>query len=135
MLARESLALNLPSGVIGIFVGLSLGFVVGLFYYQTYRKNYYWLYSIGSSIFAAAIAPLVMSYGLKMDPSTLHATVIQFSLAFVATILTNHVLYELKKQHTKHRKLHRSRSHSHSQPAFQTERNVTAGHSSVPGAV
>jgi len=111
MLARESVVLTVPNGVIGIFVGLAFGFVIGLFYYQTYRKNYYWMYSIGSGVLTAVISQLVMKHIFKMDTSTMHATMIQFSLAFVATILMNHSLYMMKKRlRTRTRNSHRRRS-------------------------
>jgi ABC-type Fe3+-siderophore transport system permease subunit len=99
MFAHQSLAIDIPTGFLGIFIGLSFGFVIGLFYYQAYRKPYYWFYSIFSSVAAASIMPFILHGLLKMDPSTLHAIMAQFAAAMVASVLANHLLYLLKKRH------------------------------------
>ncbi len=99
MFAREGLSLDLPSGFLGIFVGLAFGFTIGLFYYQTYRKTYYWLYSLGSGVIASVLVPAILHHALRMDTSSMHSNIVQFGAAMVAVILANHTLYALNKRH------------------------------------
>ncbi len=99
MLARQSLAIDLPPGFLGVFIGIAFGFVIGLFYYQTYRKPYFWLYSISSSIAAAEIAPLIIRFVLHVDVTSLNGTIIQFGSALVAAILANHMIFRMNKRY------------------------------------
>ena len=104
-------------GIIGTFFGI----IVGLFYYQSYRRTYYWWYSIGTSFGLAMLSKALLPRIPGFDANSIWSVPIMFLLPFLGTLGVNQYLYFRKNQLRKKRR--KRKQHS---SFFDTPESTTA---------
>ncbi len=97
---------EVATGIVGVFFGV----VIALFYYQGYRRTYYWWYSIGSGFLLATMSKSILQAIPGIDTGSLWFVLATFVLPFLGVLAVNHYLYILKQRHSKRRK--RRKQHS-----------------------
>ncbi|MEO6939849.1 MAG: hypothetical protein ABI444_06895 [Candidatus Kapaibacterium sp.] len=110
--SKEVMSLGLSQALFGVVVGLAFGMLLGLFFYSTYRKPYYWFYSLFSGVAGSLIAPILLSVIVGGDSSSIHFVVFQFTTAGIAAFLGNFYLYTNKKRLAAKHKSRRRRTRS-----------------------
>ncbi|HET6512161.1 MAG TPA: hypothetical protein VFH43_08215 [Candidatus Kapabacteria bacterium] len=84
--------MNSPSTLQAVILGLCLGAIYGLFFYQRYRSQFFWLIS-GATGIASGILMNVITRGLGIwDDQFMLAAMMQITLPSVAIIAVNRLL-------------------------------------------
>jgi hypothetical protein len=81
--------ISLPPEAQGVIIGLFWGLVIGLFFYQNYRKSYYWWYSLFTGVLFATLAPRILSKIRRIDAASVEFVMLQILLPGVACLLLN----------------------------------------------
>jgi hypothetical protein len=101
----------IPDGVSTAVIGLFFGLVCGLFYYQRYHRNYYWVLSLAGGLMFTYLSHVLFLRQVSVDDaSSLRMTLASFAFPFLMTLALNHAL-SLMKGH-KHRKHAKQKTHS-----------------------
>jgi hypothetical protein len=103
--------LTMPIEIEALVVGLALGLVIGLFYYQYYRKSYYWWYSLGTGAISAFLCLKLLQRIPGFDAGELSNLLLEFVIPLALTLGVNHYFYLQKKRaSSKRRRVQQGRS-------------------------
>jgi uncharacterized membrane protein YeaQ/YmgE (transglycosylase-associated protein family) len=94
--------MNSPSSLQAVILGLCLGAIYGLFFYQRYRSQYFWLLSIASGVASGLIMNFVIRQLGIWDNQFMLAAALQLVLPSIAIIAVNRLL---SKQNRKRRRV------------------------------
>ena len=84
--------MNSPTTVQAVVLGLCLGAIYGLFFYQRYRSQFFWIVS-GASGIVSGILMNLLTRGLGIwDDQFMLAAMMQITLPSVAIIAVNRLL-------------------------------------------
>lgn len=90
--------MNSPSTLQAIILGLCLGAIYGLFFYQRYRRQYFWILSAGAGILSGVVANIaIKSLGI-WDSYFMLAAMCQIAFPSLVIIWTNRMLSKQKRR-------------------------------------
>jgi hypothetical protein len=84
-----------------VILGLCLGSIYGLFFYQRYRSQYYWAFSIAAGVASGILSNILIRQLGVWDTQFMLAAGLQLALPSIAVIAVNRVL---AKQNRKRRR-------------------------------
>lgn len=90
--------MNGPTTTQAIMIGACLGAIYGLFYYQQYRRQFYWVASLAAGIISSVLAIQFIRLA-GMDGFSLEGAALQLLIPSLATIGLNRMI--AKKKRTK----------------------------------
>lgn len=96
----------IPDSVSTAVIGLFFGLVCGLFFYQRYHRNYFWIISLAGGLIFTYGFHLFFVWQIGMDDtSSLTITLASFVIPFILTLALNYLLSLMKsrkrKKHSK----------------------------------
>jgi uncharacterized membrane protein YeaQ/YmgE (transglycosylase-associated protein family) len=90
--------MNSPSTVQAVVIGLCLGAIYGLFFYQNYRRQFFWVFSLGVGIISGLAANFaVRQFDLWAD-SYMLAAFFQLAIPSVCVIFANRALAKNRRK-------------------------------------
>jgi len=92
---------SLPPEAQGVIIGLFWGLVTGLFFYQSYRRPYFWWYSLLTGVLFATLAPRLLSKIGRIDSGAVEFVILQVLLPGIACLFLNILLSRSSKKHKK----------------------------------
>ncbi len=90
--------MNSPSSLQAVILGLCLGAIYGLFFYQRYRSQYFWLLSIASGVVSGILMNLVVRWLGIWDDQFMVAAALQLVLPSIAIIAINRTLVKQSRK-------------------------------------
>jgi hypothetical protein len=95
--------MNSPTTVQAVILGLCLGAIYGLFFYQRYRTQYFWLLSVVTGVVSAILMNVFIRQLNVWDDQFMLAAFLQLALPSMSVIAVNRGL--LKQTRKRRRSL------------------------------
>jgi uncharacterized PurR-regulated membrane protein YhhQ (DUF165 family) len=90
--------MNSPTTLQAVILGLCLGAIYGLFFYQRYRRQYFWILSAAAGILSSALANLGMKSLGMWDNYFMLAALCQIALPSLGIVWLNRLLSKQKRR-------------------------------------
>lgn len=90
--------MNSPSTIQAVILGLCLGAIYGLFFYQRYRSQYFWLLSVATGVVSAILVNLLIRQLSIWDDQFMVAALLQLSLPSASVIAVNRGLLKQSRK-------------------------------------